>query len=298
MMNSSPVRSDKNRGRRHERLGEGLVRRRHLDRVAEIHRADSERGGRRKNPSDVPPRTAACRAHHQTSFNQVCPIIHVGQGVPTTRGARRKAQIAGFPALPRRWAWRGRAMVGSRRNMRRRSAMPAAAQQRQPADVPQTGEDARRAIRSGQWTGPTSGLAPGYVQGNLAILPSALASDFMRFCQLNPKPCPLLAAGAPGDPRLPTLGRRSRHPHRPLPLQGVPQRRTGRRADRHRQALARRSRDLRARLLVLVRGRADAGRHRAAPHHQRLDGADVSHQRADHRRPARSTARWWCRCGR
>ena len=72
--------------------------------------------------------------------------------------------------------------------------------------VPQTGLDARLAIRNGDWTGPTSGLAPGYVQGNLAILPASLASDFMRFCQLNPKPCPLLAAGAPGDPRLPSLG--------------------------------------------------------------------------------------------
>ena len=29
--------------------------------------------------------------------------------------------------------------------------------------------------------------------------------DFLRFCQLNPKPCPLLAASAPGDFRLPTL---------------------------------------------------------------------------------------------
>ncbi len=76
-----------------------------------------------------------------------------------------------------------------------------------PASVaPQTGLEARLAIRSGAWTGPTSGLAPGYVQGNLAILPSALASDFLRFCQLNPKPCPLLAAGSPGDPRLPSLG--------------------------------------------------------------------------------------------
>src|SRR5215210_7152024 len=84
--------------------------------------------------------------------------------------------------------------------------MPAAVQNYQRSDVPQTGEDARRAIRSGQWTGPTSGLAPGYVQGNLAILPEKLAADFMRFCQLNPKPCPLLAAGAPGDPRLPSLG--------------------------------------------------------------------------------------------
>jgi uncharacterized protein YcsI (UPF0317 family) len=84
--------------------------------------------------------------------------------------------------------------------------MPATAQQRQTSAVPQTGEAARRAIRRGDWTGPTSGLAPGYVQGNLAILPAALASDFMRFCQLNPKPCPLLAAGAPGDPHLPSLG--------------------------------------------------------------------------------------------
>jgi uncharacterized protein YcsI (UPF0317 family) len=69
----------------------------------------------------------------------------------------------------------------------------------------QTGRDARLAIRSGQYRGPTSGLAPGYVQGNLAILPDDLASDFMRFCHLNPKPCPLLAVGAAGDWRLPTL---------------------------------------------------------------------------------------------
>ena len=77
--------------------------------------------------------------------------------------------------------------------------------QRKPAAVPQTGTEARFAIRHGEWTGPTAGLAPGYVQGNLAILPSELASDFMRFCQLNPKPCPLLAVGAPGDWRLPSL---------------------------------------------------------------------------------------------
>ena len=46
--------------------------------------------------------------------------------------------------------------------------------------------------------GPTSGMAPGYVQANLAILPAAVASDFMRFCQLNPKPCPLVGVSAPG----------------------------------------------------------------------------------------------------
>jgi len=68
-----------------------------------------------------------------------------------------------------------------------------------------TGPEARLAIRGGKYRGPTSGLAPGYVQGNLAILPQKLASDFMRFCQLNPKPCPLLAVGNPGDWRLPSL---------------------------------------------------------------------------------------------
>jgi uncharacterized protein YcsI (UPF0317 family) len=84
--------------------------------------------------------------------------------------------------------------------------MPTAATQRRTANIPQTGVAARLAIRNGEWDGPTSGMAPGYVQGNLAILPAKLASDFLRFCQLNPKPCPVLAAGAPGDPHLPSLG--------------------------------------------------------------------------------------------
>ena len=64
---------------------------------------------------------------------------------------------------------------------------------------------ARLAIRAGRHRGPTSGLAPGYVQGNLAILPNALAAEFLRFCQLNPKPCPLIGSSAPGDWRIPAL---------------------------------------------------------------------------------------------
>jgi uncharacterized protein YcsI (UPF0317 family) len=65
----------------------------------------------------------------------------------------------------------------------------------------------RRRIRAGKVTGPTAGLAPGNVQANLVVLPKALAHDFLRFAQANPKPCPVLAVGEPGDPRLPTLGR-------------------------------------------------------------------------------------------
>src|SRR3954465_6451727 len=69
----------------------------------------------------------------------------------------------------------------------------------------ETGRDARRRIRAGGHRLPTSGMAPGYVQGNLAILPKELAADFTRFCMLNPKPCPLLGQSEPGDWRLPTL---------------------------------------------------------------------------------------------
>jgi len=65
----------------------------------------------------------------------------------------------------------------------------------------------RQAIRNGEHQGNTSGYAPGFVQCNIVILPAEWANDFLRFCQLNPKPCPLVAmATAPGDPALPPLG--------------------------------------------------------------------------------------------
>jgi len=38
------------------------------------------------------------------------------------------------------------------------------------------------------------------------ILAKAWADDFLRYCQRNPKPCPLLAVGEPGDASLPALG--------------------------------------------------------------------------------------------
>jgi uncharacterized protein YcsI (UPF0317 family) len=66
--------------------------------------------------------------------------------------------------------------------------------------------EARRAAREGQVTGTTTGFAPGYVQGNLAILPAELAAEFLRFCHLNPKPCPVIGISEPGSPRVPTLG--------------------------------------------------------------------------------------------
>jgi uncharacterized protein YcsI (UPF0317 family) len=64
----------------------------------------------------------------------------------------------------------------------------------------------RLRIRQGMFRGATSGLAPGYVQANLVILPRDLANDFLRFAQANPRPCPVLGVTEVGDPRLPTLG--------------------------------------------------------------------------------------------
>jgi uncharacterized protein YcsI (UPF0317 family) len=70
----------------------------------------------------------------------------------------------------------------------------------------ETGHDARLACRSGQLTGTTADVAHGYVQGNLAILPQDLSADFLRFCQLNPKPCPVIGVSELGNPRITTLG--------------------------------------------------------------------------------------------
>jgi len=72
--------------------------------------------------------------------------------------------------------------------------------------VPNTGLEARLRIRSGAHRGHTNGIAPGHVQANLAILPVALADDFLRFCLRNSQACPLLAVSDVGDPHLPTMG--------------------------------------------------------------------------------------------
>ncbi len=57
----------------------------------------------------------------------------------------------------------------------------------------------RLACRRGELTEQTSGLAAGYAQANLVILPRDLAGDFLLFCQRNPKPCPLLDVTEPGS---------------------------------------------------------------------------------------------------
>jgi uncharacterized protein YcsI (UPF0317 family) len=48
--------------------------------------------------------------------------------------------------------------------------------------------------------GPTAGLAPGYVQANLVVLPGALSTDFKTYCRMNPRALPLLEVTEPGSP--------------------------------------------------------------------------------------------------
>ncbi|MEX0677158.1 MAG: putative hydro-lyase [Pirellulales bacterium] len=63
-----------------------------------------------------------------------------------------------------------------------------------------TGAQVRARVRAGHWSGPTAGLARGFVQANLVILPVEAADEFAEFCRQNPGPCPLLEQTAPGDP--------------------------------------------------------------------------------------------------
>ncbi len=67
-------------------------------------------------------------------------------------------------------------------------------------------KDVRSQIRSGCFKKNTSGLMPNLVQGNLVIMPKKWADEFIEFCRLNPKPCPLIGISKPGDPSIPELG--------------------------------------------------------------------------------------------
>jgi len=84
--------------------------------------------------------------------------------------------------------------------------MQAASCAKSDAEIRAVARRLRHDIRDGNWRGLTTGQAPGSVQGNLVILPAANAADFERYCARNPRPCPLIAMSAPGDPHVPALG--------------------------------------------------------------------------------------------
>ncbi len=62
-----------------------------------------------------------------------------------------------------------------------------------------SGKEVREACRHGELRTPTPGMALGFLQANLVILPKEYAFDFLLFCQRNPKPCPVLDVTEPGD---------------------------------------------------------------------------------------------------
>jgi uncharacterized protein YcsI (UPF0317 family) len=66
--------------------------------------------------------------------------------------------------------------------------------------APSAAQELRALVRSGAHTGPTAGLAPGYVQANVVILPAAAADEFEAFCAANARACPLLERTATGSP--------------------------------------------------------------------------------------------------
>lgn len=72
------------------------------------------------------------------------------------------------------------------------------------ASLPRIPSEVRTLIRQGEFRETTSGVAPGFAQANLAVLPKELAFEFLIFCQRNPKPCPILEVLEPGEtePRL------------------------------------------------------------------------------------------------
>jgi len=67
-----------------------------------------------------------------------------------------------------------------------------------------TPAELRLLIRRGEWQAPTAGLAPGFAQANLVVVPREMAYDFLVFCQRNPKPCPLIDVTDPGSPEPPS----------------------------------------------------------------------------------------------
>ncbi len=55
-----------------------------------------------------------------------------------------------------------------------------------------TPREIRELCRSGEFTLPTAGFCPNYVQANLVILPGECADEYVDFLKKNPKPCPVL----------------------------------------------------------------------------------------------------------
>ena len=85
--------------------------------------------------------------------------------------------------------------------------MATATMRRERPEALATGLAARHAIRRNNFSGPTSGVAPGHVQANLAILPQNAGAGFPAILPAQSKTVPAdRRFSAAGDPRIPDLG--------------------------------------------------------------------------------------------
>ena len=122
----------------------------------------------------------------------------------------------------------------------------------------------RQEIRAGRITGTSRGLAHGFVQCNLAILPKEYAFDFLLYCQRNQRACPVLEVTDPGEPGAEEARAVGRSAHRLRALCDLSRRRAHRGPHRHHRSVARRPRDVPDRLRHQHRRRAGE-RRRADP---------------------------------
>ena len=67
-------------------------------------------------------------------------------------------------------------------------------------------DNVRRTIRKGIYRGATDTFADGRLKAGIIVVPRTSARDFLQFCQLNPKACPLVATSRIGCPSMPVLG--------------------------------------------------------------------------------------------
>ena len=70
----------------------------------------------------------------------------------------------------------------------------------------ETVQQIRAAIARGEWQKPTAGVAPGYTQANVVILPQKHAFDFLLFCTRNERPCPVIDVSEAGIVAPPLAG--------------------------------------------------------------------------------------------
>ncbi len=66
--------------------------------------------------------------------------------------------------------------------------------------------EVRKKIRLEHYSNHTSGLAANKLQANIVILPNEYTDDFLNFCKLNPKACPLVGQTKLNKPYFDTLG--------------------------------------------------------------------------------------------